>query len=292
MFTSWGANFPMYEPRDAVQWQRPSHTSRKHKATSQQGTDGNCTSTGAEQEQWGNAYYSPRQNQGDYMHDYYSTKSSSPHQSHHPGPYRPNDTFYEQRLSFEQASVALYDALEAASKSCQTLETSFATHTRGVKPWLPPKDVDSLWTIYLNWDGRPVERIADADETLSKSDLDMTTYRDIHKRLLRALSAIFTCAETPAKLGPNIDTTNGYASPSWQILRTTTRKLRISLEAIEELLGMVRVRRDCMPSLVHEILAAMQLLESIRPLWDTPAKQSSTQSKEEPYNDPRRNRKI
>lgn len=46
------------------------------------------------------------------------------------------------------------------------------------------------------------------------------------------------------------------------------RKLEISSEAIQELMGLVRMYRDCMPALRHEISAALQLLEGMGPLYE------------------------
>ncbi|KAK4613545.1 hypothetical protein CLAFUW4_08844 [Fulvia fulva] len=265
---------PHLEP-DAQQRALPQHDPLmpwEQQYPAQHSRNGSFTSPDLGRDRWNDPYkpYSPRTEHGNQTRESFSTKPHSRkpcylnQYGHHPS--------HAQHVSFEQASTALYEALEAASRGCQKLETSFQQCTRGLTSWLRSRDIDSLWTIYMDWDGKPVERILEAEDLPSETDPEVHTYVDIQRRLLRALSAAFTCAETPAKLGPRMDTTGAYATPSWQILRTTTRKLRISLEAIEELLGM--------------------LLESIRPLWDMPSKAGSaftTPPKEEPF-EPRQSR--
>ncbi|EME81545.1 uncharacterized protein MYCFIDRAFT_204345 [Pseudocercospora fijiensis CIRAD86] len=154
----------------------------------------------------------------------------------------------------------MYAALVTANQECRSIEKSFMNDVRHVMRWLPPSYMDSLWTIRVGWDGSPA-----GDGTkpgFAKLDTTAVSYDSVVRRFSAALQGMKSS-------GPPANAPDSGQGFSWEVLRTTMRKLQISLEAIEEIFQLTRNHRDRMPLLLHELASAIHLLESVRDVWET-----------------------
>lgn len=187
-------------------------------------------------------------------------------------------------MTFEQAVTNMISALTNANEGLQKLETTFSKDVSSMKLWLPTQHIDSLWIIYTAWNGIPATKAknptslkADGSET-TRSAVPTPTYADITTRISKALTGLRHCSppnDFALGIGNGDDgvwpqlassTNSGVGGLGWRLLRTTMRKLEISFEAVEELITFVRTHRDQMPALRHEVQAALQLLEGMRPM--------------------------
>jgi hypothetical protein len=165
-------------------------------------------------------------------------------------------------MPFEQAAAAMYAALVCANQECRRIDQSFRDETGALRAWLPIQCLDSLWTLRLSWDGTPggEEPRGDSNST------ETVTYDSIVRRFATALAGMRASA-------PPVNVRLGHEDYArvlgWEVLRSTMRKVRVSLREIEGLMVATRSRRDRMPLLVHETGEAMHLLESVRELWET-----------------------
>jgi hypothetical protein len=179
--------------------------------------------------------------------------------------------------SFAEAARALHAALVCANQECRKIETSFEVQTRQLQSWLPGAYLNSLWMIRLSWNGRPEQQqqqqhqqsstATGSIDTPARSGVDVITYDGVVQRFNTALAAIKTC-EPPDRMGPR----ESRLPLGWEVLGSTMRKLQLSLEAIEELLMLIKSQRERMALLLHEIGSAQHLLESVRDVWETPKK--------------------
>ncbi|CAK4025919.1 Hypothetical predicted protein [Lecanosticta acicola] len=192
-----------------------------------------------------------------------------------------------QRLPFEQAAANMHTVLQLACKEFPKIEKAFHEHTRALTVWLPPPLVDQLWTIYLDWNGIPLQQQRVPAPTAKPRDTATPmnpsgTFNDAAKRFSKALEGLKT-STPPAMLGRRTgsarsaipvfaahaaDGEAAAAAVDWEILPTSLRKLQVSLDAIELLMGVVRERRDRMAPMVREMGSAVVLLEGMREAWD------------------------
>ncbi|KAI5364234.1 hypothetical protein Slin14017_G061980 [Septoria linicola] len=172
-----------------------------------------------------------------------------------------------QRIQFPEAARAMHAALVCADQECRNIAASFASEIRDVLVWLPPSYVKSLWTIRLSWNGRLQQDASTADKKTRTESPNLITYDGISQRFNAALMAIRNCSPPDRRSfsGDRVPT----MSLGWEVLGSTMRKLRISFEAIEELLVLVKAQRDKLPLLLHEIASAQHLLESVREVWES-----------------------
>ncbi|KAK4498065.1 hypothetical protein PRZ48_010721 [Zasmidium cellare] len=161
------------------------------------------------------------------------------------------------RVTFEQAVADMVDALEYAKKGLQSLETTFNRDIAPLKVWLSTQHVDSLWILYTAWNG--VSQNPPTSKADGSKNPTTTTYPEIMHRISKALVGLRQ-SSTPDCFSD----LNANSGLSWHVLRTTMRKLEISFEAIEELVGLVRVQRERLAALRHEVGAAGELLGGLR----------------------------
>lgn len=183
--------------------------------------------------------------------------------------------------SFSQAARAMHAALVCANQECRSIEASFEMQTRQLLSWLPAAYVNSLWTIRLSCSGHSEQNstLSGGIDAAARSGSDVITYDGVVQRFNTALAAIKTCAP-PDRTGPH----ESRLPLGWEVLGSTMRKLQISLEAIEELLVLIKTQRDRMPLLLHEIGSAQHLLESVREVWETPKKAGKRPEAKSPSN--------
>lgn len=176
----------------------------------------------------------------------------------------------------------MLSALKYANEGLQELETTFSHHVAALSLWLPPQHIDSLWIIFTTWNGLhagTAKHPADLKVEGSKP-WKTTTYAEVTRRISNALTGLRQCSSPEAlafsedhhgrqrSSHPGFSATNyansGAAGLGWHVLRSTMRKLEISIEAIEELAVLVRVRRERLPALRHEVCAAVQMLKGLQ----------------------------
>lgn len=166
--------------------------------------------------------------------------------------------------TFAVAARAMHAALVCANQECRSIETSFEAQTRQLLSWLPAAYLNSLWMIRLSWNGRSENSPTIIGTATRSGSSEVITYDGVVQRFNTALAAIKTCAPP--------DRSSTRLPLGWEVLGSTMRKLQISLEAIEELLVLIKTQRDRMPLLLHEIGSAQHLLESVREVWETSTK--------------------
>lgn len=197
-----------------------------------------------------------------------------------PSPAVSRSPFAEQQVPFEHAAANMHAALQNACRECPKIETSFNEQVQRLTLWLPSQLVDSLWTIFLDWDGIPLQqqqagRASAKPHGVPSGPSICPSFNDIAKRFTKALEALKMSAPprcfTSGGSG-GAAASFGTADVNFEVLRTTMRKLQISLEAIETLMGSVRSHRNRMAPMVKEMSSAVSLLDGVRDVWDTKGK--------------------
>ena len=192
-----------------------------------------------------------------------------------PSPTATRSPFAEQQVPFEQAAANIHAALQHACRECPKIEMSFNEQVQRLTTWLPSQLVDSLWTIFLDWNGIPLQQQQEGrpgvkPHATSSAPSMYPSFNDIAKRFTKALDALKMSAPPRCFTSGESDSTAasfGTADVNFEILRTTMRKLQISLEAIEALMGSVRSHRDRMAPMVKEMNSAVSLLDGVRDVW-------------------------
>jgi len=163
-------------------------------------------------------------------------------------------------MPFDKATEALVGASNEAIKVCSRLVEKFDDETKQVRLWVEPSVVDALWRMRLEWDGMLAS--PPPEEGKSRQTPEYTTFQGVVREYCDALRNLRY--SHPPDMG-RFATAESQLSP--QVLRTTQKKLRVTLQGIEELLDDVVGQRSLMPPLVKELKAAHGLLLDIDYLW-------------------------
>lgn len=169
--------------------------------------------------------------------------------------------YAREEVPFEVAADSLHQALQYAIKHCKGLRDHFEKVVDpSVSLWAPPKVIDSLWSMMLEWDGVD---LAAREKTMNQQPFhDMVTYRSVVRRLRDGLEDMRVCGrprleyleEAEAKLSP-------------EVFRNTMNKLQVTVRGVEELMQSVRKDRSLMEPLLKDLAAASQLLTDVEELW-------------------------
>ncbi|KAF2773716.1 hypothetical protein EJ03DRAFT_347684 [Teratosphaeria nubilosa] len=178
----------------------------------------------------------------------------------------------EYGLPFDQAADALCQALHFAIKHCQNLRESFNQEVvkSTITSWAPPKVVDALWIMKLDWDGidsSEAERAPNAQRTP-----ETVTFKDVVTNLFKAREALKTCARPRVEYFGEAD-----SKPSPEVFRNTMKKLECIMSGVEEMMKSVRFDRSLMEHLVKDMTAATALLGEVEDLWLPARKQRAAE---------------
>ncbi|EMC95821.1 hypothetical protein BAUCODRAFT_505304 [Baudoinia panamericana UAMH 10762] len=169
---------------------------------------------------------------------------------------------YQGAVPFERAVDTLCQALHSAMKHCKGIKDHFdkTIEASSIALWAPPRAVDALWTMNVEWDG--VDRSRRAHFPEQQPAPEVVTFQGIIARFENAMKAMAHCS------GPRLDYLE-YADHklSPEVFRNTLSKLKVTLKGVEELMQSVRKDRGLMEPLIKDLMAATQLLDDIGPLW-------------------------
>ena len=163
---------------------------------------------------------------------------------------------------FDQAAKTLHQALTHGIQHLRQLRNSFEKQVEksGITMWAHPDVVDELWTMKLEWNG---VNLAGAENNSNLQPLpEVVTYRSISKKALAALKDLEHCQR------PKQDLVDALGKRlSFEVLRTTMRKLEVSRLGLEELFKAVTKDRTLMEAVLKEMQAAVSLLADLEELW-------------------------
>lgn len=189
-----------------------------------------------------------------------------------PGPFGYGSPFAEhskrrteyshEAVSFDKAADALCQALEYATKHCKGIKEHFEKEIVGssISLWAPPKVVDALWAMKVDWDG--VDLAAREKTTNQQPSPDIVTYRSVFERLLTAMEDMEVCGRPRFEY---VEDAGSKLSP--EVFRNTMNKLQVTLRGIGELMHSVRKDRSLMGPLVKDLVSATALLADIDKAW-------------------------
>ncbi|KAH9826730.1 hypothetical protein Tdes44962_MAKER09976 [Teratosphaeria destructans] len=174
----------------------------------------------------------------------------------HRGAYGPREA-----VPFDQAADALRQALHVAMKHCQNIRERFDHEVvdSTIASWVPPKFVDALWSMNLDWDGidaRDAEQAHHAQRTPDTA----VTYNDVMTNLFKALDALKTTGR------PRVEYP-GEAESKLDVFRNAMKKLQRTMSGVEGLSTSVRFDRALMERLVKDMTAAEALVGDVQDSW-------------------------
>jgi hypothetical protein len=183
-----------------------------------------------------------------------------PHHHYHAGAGK-------EAVPFDAAADALCQALQFAVRHCKGILEQFDAEIAkaSIAAWAPPKVVDALWAMRLEWDGvdlAEAEKNPNLSSKRSTGKQDTVTYTEIVKRVLGAREDFKTCARPQIEWLEEVEST---LSP--EVFKNTMKKLEVTMSGVEKLMQSVRKDRALMEPLVKDLMAATSLLEDIEDLW-------------------------